>query len=99
MSHQINFRVYYEDTDAGRVMYYANYLKFAERARTEWLREIGFNQSELDIFFVVRHVEIDYLSPARLDDEVRVETHLQNVSGASITKTQNIYKVEVARDT
>lgn len=94
MPHQIKFRVYYEDTDAGRVMYYANYLKYAERGRTEWLREIGFNQSELDIFFVVRHVEIDYLSPARLDDEVRVETQLQNISRASITMTQNFYKGE-----
>lgn len=96
MKHKIIFRIYYEDTDAGRVVYNANYLKFAERARTEWLREIGFNQSELDIFFVVRHVEIDYLAPARLDDEISVETELQNISRASITMTQNFYKGEIA---
>jgi acyl-CoA thioester hydrolase len=96
MKHQIKFRVYYEDTDAGKVVFYGNYLRFAERARTEWLREIGFNQSELDIFFVVRHVEIDYLSPARLDDEIHVETELQNISRASITMTQNFYKGETA---
>lgn len=69
-------------------MYYANYLKFAERARTEWLRDIGFNQSELDILFVVRKVDIEYLSPARLDDEILIETSLQNVKSASITMNQ-----------
>lgn len=89
--HKIDFRVYYEDTDAGQIVYYANYLKFAERARTEWLREIGFNQSALDILFVVRRVEIDYLAPARLDDIITVESSLQNNSRASITMTQNIF--------
>ena len=91
MIHKINFRVYYEDTDAGNVVFYSNYLKFAERARTEWLRELGFSQSNLDVLFVVRKVEIEYLHPARLDDEVTVETSLQNMSRASITLTQNFY--------
>ncbi len=94
MTHKINFRVYYEDTDAGGVVYHSNYLNFAERARTEWLREVGFTQSELDVIFVVRNIEIEYLSPARLDDEVRVETGLQNIGRASITLTQDFYKGE-----
>jgi acyl-CoA thioester hydrolase len=70
-------RVYYEDTDAGGVVYYANYLRFFERARTEWLRAIGFEQqllrNEDGIVFAVRHVEIDYLKPAVLDDALQVE--------------------------
>lgn len=89
--HKIKFRVYYEDTDAGNVMYYANYLKFAERARTEWLREHGYNQSDLDILFVVKNVEIEYFKPARLDDEVTIETQLQNIGRASITMTQEFF--------
>jgi len=89
--HKTSYRVYYEDTDAGKVVYYGNYLRFAERARTEWLRDIGFNQSQLDIFFIVRKVEIDYLSPARLDDLITVETSLQNIGKASINMSQNFF--------
>lgn len=69
-------RVYYEDTDSGGVVYYANYLKFLERARTEWLRALGFEQTELlrdyNVLFVVRRVEIDYLRPARFNDALTV---------------------------
>jgi acyl-CoA thioester hydrolase len=92
MSHKIKFRVYYEDTDAGGVVYHSNYLNFAERARTEWLRDVGFNQSELDVVFVVRNIEIEYLAPGRLDDELMVETSLQNIGRASITLSQDFYK-------
>ena len=67
-------RVYYEDTDAAGVVYYANYLKFFERARTEYLRHLGFHQSELNrhngVVFAVRSIYIDYLKPARFDDEL-----------------------------
>ena len=67
-------RVYWEDTDAGGVVYYANYLKFMERARSEWLRVLGFEQDVLrddaGVVFVVRRVEIDYLSPARFNDQI-----------------------------
>lgn len=91
MTHQIDFRVYYEDTDAGGIVYNGNYLRFAERARTEWLRELGFTQSNLPVLFVVRKVEIDFLSPAKLDDLVTVKTSLQNISRASITLEQNFY--------
>jgi acyl-CoA thioester hydrolase len=69
-------RVYYEDTDAGGVVYYANYLKFFERARTEWLRSFGVNQDKLaeeqNLIFVVRSAALEFLSPARLDDLVEV---------------------------
>jgi len=72
-------RIYYEDTDAGGVVYYANYMKFFERARTEWLRSVGLNQDKLaqeqDLIFVVRRAALDFARPARLDDllEVTVE--------------------------
>lgn len=72
---RFDIRVYYEDTDAGGVVYYANYLKFFERARTEWLRRLGVNQSELAVqehrLFVVKKVEIQYRKPAALDDGLR----------------------------
>jgi acyl-CoA thioester hydrolase len=87
-------RVYYEDTDAGGVVYYANYLKFAERARTEVLRSAGLNQIDLlekeGIGFVVRHVSIDYLKPAKLDDLLDVETMLETMGKASLTLRQSI---------
>lgn len=94
MTHKISFRVYYEDTDAGGVVYYANYLKFAERARTELLRSLDVNQSSLaseeGIFFVVRHAELDLKKPAKLDDLLEIETSIEQISGASITMLQKI---------
>jgi len=76
MSFSWPVRVYYEDTDSGGVVYYANYLKFLERARTEWLRGLGFEQTELlrdyNVLFVVRRVEIDYLRPAVFNDALGV---------------------------
>ncbi|MCB1886502.1 MAG: tol-pal system-associated acyl-CoA thioesterase [Rhodocyclaceae bacterium] len=87
-------RVYFEDTDAGGVVYYANYLKFCERARTEWLRERGFEQAQLlrhdGIAFVVRKVAADFLSPARLDDELQVVTRIERLGGASIVFAQRV---------
>src|SRR5712671_6087187 len=86
--HRFGLRVYYEDTDAGGVVYYANYLKFAERARTEMLRHVGFEQEALrrttGRVFAVRHCSADYLAPARLDDELVVETRLTALGGASL---------------
>ncbi|PHS77255.1 MAG: tol-pal system-associated acyl-CoA thioesterase [Rhodospirillaceae bacterium] len=85
-------RIYYEDTDAGGVVYYANYLKFAERARTEMLRELGIENSNLQdchgIAFVVRKIEVEYLHPARLDDVLEVGVVLTKVGGASIEGLQ-----------
>lgn len=89
-------RVYYEDTDAGGVVYYANYLKFAERARTEWLRGRGFDQSTLiethGIYFVVRNVSLSLMKPARLDDMLEVTVENVIPSGARITLTQTIQR-------
>ena len=89
-------RVYYEDTDAGGVVYYANYLKFMERARTEWLRELGYEQDELiardDVLFAVRHIEIEYLQPARLNDAILIDVQLVDASAATMTLAQQITK-------
>lgn len=93
-SHRFHCRVYYEDTDAGGVVYYANYLKFAERARTEWLRALGFDQSTLakkeGILFAVRYIEADIRSPARLDDLLMVETEVTEKRGARFRMQQVI---------
>lgn len=87
-------RVYYEDTDAGGVVFYANYLKYYERARTEWLRAKGFSQHELleadRLAFVVRQVEVNYLRPARLDDECNVEVVVKKIGKARIELEQRI---------
>ena len=92
-------RVYWEDTDAGGVVYYANYLKFMERARTEWLCSLEFEQQVLreshGVVFVVRRVEIDYLAPARLDDLLRVTTGLLEMTRTCLTVAQEITAVTV----
>ncbi len=89
-------RVYWEDTDAGGVVYYANYLKFMERARTEWLRARGVVQSELEakegVVMVMRSINADYLAPARLDDELDVTVSLANRKGASFSVNQQIWR-------
>lgn len=94
MSHRFRFRVYYEDTDLAGIVYYANYLKFIERARTEFVRELGVDQAALKagegIVFAVRRVEADYLSPAHFDDELVVETQPLSVTGARIVLRQNV---------
>lgn len=91
-------RIYYEDTDSGGVVYYANYLKFMERARTEWLRAAGFEQDELieknNVIFAVRSVRIDYLSPARFNEELLVTTTVIKKGKASITVEQTIKRNE-----
>ncbi len=85
-------RVYYEDTDTGGVVYYANYLKFFERARTEWLRAMGFEQQamfdEFGLRFVVTRIECDYRQPARLDDLIEVDVRVARTGGASIVFEQ-----------
>ena len=96
MAHEATFRVYYEDTDMAGVVYYANYLKFIERARTEWVRGLGIDQgalkAETGIVFAVRRVEADYLSPARFDDELTVETRLVKSTGARLVLTQDVLR-------
>ncbi len=92
--HRYAVRVYYEDTDAGGVAYHATYLRFAERARTEALREAGIPHAELlqrfTLMFVVRRVEVDYLRPARLDDSLTVVTEPLEVGGATVTLRQEV---------
>jgi len=87
-------RVYYEDTDAGGVVFYANYLKFFERARTEMLRAAGFEQDELianeGVIFVVRAVQVDYLSPARFNEQINVSAEVVLAKKASLTFEQSI---------
>lgn len=88
-------RVYYEDTDAGGVVYHTCYLKFMERARTEWLRSLGFEQDELiekqNIVFAVRSLSIDYLKPARFNEELVVGADIIKVNKASILFAQTIH--------
>jgi len=90
--HRFPFRVYYEDTDAGGVVYHANYLRFAERARTEALRDAGIPHAEMvercNVMFMVRRAEIDYVRPALLDDLLVVETETLDVGGASVVLRQ-----------
>lgn len=89
----ISVRVYYEDTDAGGIVYYANYLKFFERARTEWLRSLGIHQSTLleqAIGFVVSKVNMHNVSPAKLDDELTVISNISRIKGASLLFIQKI---------
>ncbi len=92
--HRYAVRVYYEDTDAGGVAYHATYLRFAERARTEALREAGIPHAELlqqfVLMFVVRHIEVDYVRPARLDDSLVVVTEPLSVGGATVTLRQDV---------
>jgi acyl-CoA thioester hydrolase len=96
MPHTFSVRVYYEDTDAAGVVYYANYLKFAERARTEALRETGVHQSALlkdeGMGFVVREIHAEYLKPARLDDLLTITSKIHDIGRASLTLAQDIFR-------
>lgn len=96
MKHSFELRVYYQDTDAGGIVYHANYLAFAERARTEALRERGTPHAQMvaehGVMFVVRRVNLHYQRPARLEDVIRVETVFHEVSGASVTLLQHFWR-------
>ena len=98
MTHTFPLRVYYEDTDLAGIVYYANYLKFIERARTEWVRGLGVDQSRLKsdtgVVFAVRRVEADYLAPARFDDELVVRTSVQAVGGARVVLRQDVTRAD-----
>lgn len=98
MKHEFPIRVYYEDTDLAGIVYYANYLRFIERGRTEWVRGLGIDQARLraeqGIVFAVRRVEADYLKAARFDDELIVETRLEAVTGARILLEQSVLRQE-----
>ena len=96
--HSMNIRVYYEDTDLGGVVYYANYLRFIERARSEWIRGLGIDQIKMrdedEVIFVVTKIKADYLSPARFDDILRVDTKIKVVSPVRAHFYQNIFREE-----
>jgi acyl-CoA thioester hydrolase len=95
--------VYYEDTDAGGIVYYANYLKFFERARTEWLRSLGIHQQilldEEGAAFVVRSAAVEYLASARLDDEVRLTLSVEKLGRASVQFAQQAWRGETLLST
>jgi acyl-CoA thioester hydrolase len=96
MTHRFQIRVYYEDTDMAGIVYHANYLRYIERARSDWVRQRGLDQNamrEAGIVFVVRRIEADYLMPARYDDVLEVRTDIASLTGARLTMTQ-----EVTRD-
>ena len=94
----MNIRVYYEDTDLGGVVYYANYLRFIERARSEWIRDLGIDQikmrNEEKAIFVVTKLKADYLRPAHFDDMLKVETKIKVVSPVRAYFYQNIFREE-----
>ena len=96
MTHAFAVRVYYEDTDLAGIVYYANYLKFIERGRSEWVRERGIDQgalkAEAGIVFAVRKLEADYLKPAKFDDLLTVTTDLEALGGASLTLRQEVWR-------
>ncbi|MCW9710531.1 tol-pal system-associated acyl-CoA thioesterase [Avibacterium sp. 21-586] len=95
----VPMRVYYEDTDAGGVVYHARYLHFFERARTDYLRELGFSQQALleehKLAFVVKTMQIDYRLAAKLDDLLTVETEVSGIKGATILFSQQIKRNDV----
>lgn len=96
MEHKLPIRVYYEDTDAGGVVYHSNFIKFAERGRTELLRFMGFENKSLHenqgILFVVRHINADYLKPAVLDDLLELQTIVTKIKNTSLVMKQSIYR-------
>jgi len=89
-------RIYYEDTDAGGIVYHTNYIKFMERARTEWLRNLGFEQDELrdknGVIFAVRSAQVDYFLPAKFNDELMVSSRVIKKGKASIIIEQEVLK-------
>lgn len=94
--HRLPVRVYYEDTDLAGIVYYANYLKFIERGRSEWVRTLGIDQTAMKtgqgIVFAVRRVEADYLRPARFGDDLTVVTRLRDIGGARIVVEQEVLR-------
>jgi acyl-CoA thioester hydrolase len=94
--HVLRVRVYFEDTDAGGIVYYANYLKYAERARTEFLRDLGVDHSGLmaneGVMMTVRRCEAEFAAPARLDDAIEVHTTIEGIGGASLWLDQRVMR-------
>ncbi|WP_297774639.1 tol-pal system-associated acyl-CoA thioesterase [uncultured Roseovarius sp.] len=97
--HVFALRVYYEDTDMGGIVYHANYLKFIERARSAWVRDLGIDQNTMrerdGLIFAVRRVEADYLGPSRFDDTLEIETRTLSMSGARLVMEQKVKRGDV----
>lgn len=97
MSHRYQVRVQYEDTDMGGIVYHANYLRFIERARSDWVRKLGNNQNAMrdaGIVWVVRKIEADYLASAKFEDVLDIETELVSLSGVRLTMAQVVRRGE-----
>ncbi|WP_292291814.1 tol-pal system-associated acyl-CoA thioesterase [Marivita sp.] len=98
MVHEFPVRVYYEDTDMGGIVYYANYLRYIERARSDWVRSLGVDQNAMreedGVVFVVRRVEADYVKPAKFDDDLLVRTVVKAVTGVRLIMTQEVRRGE-----
>lgn len=95
MTHSFPVRVYYEDTDMAGIVYHANYLKFIERARSDWVKEQGLDQNamrEEGIVFVVRRIECDYLAPAKYDDALEVRTSVKAMTGVRLVMIQEVLR-------
>lgn len=96
MTHRFPIRVYYEDTDMAGIVYYANYFKYIERARSDWVKSLGIDQNSMreqdGVVFAVRRVEADYHAPARFDDALQVETRVQTVTGARLVLQQEVIR-------
>ena len=93
MSHRYKVRVYYEDTDMGGVVYHANYLRYIERARSDWVRKLGNDQNamrEAGIVWVVRRIEADYRAAAKFEDELEIETDMVSITGARLVMEQHV---------
>ncbi|WP_171173534.1 tol-pal system-associated acyl-CoA thioesterase [Ruegeria sp. HKCCD8929] len=104
MKHVFPVRVYYEDTDMGGIVYHANYLRYIERARSDWVRQLGNDQNAMrdaGIVWVVRKIEAEYLATAKFDDELVIETEMAAISGARLTMAQLVRRgdTEVFRAT
>jgi acyl-CoA thioester hydrolase len=96
--HRFAIRVYYEDTDMAGIVYYANYLRYIERARSDWVREIGIDQLEMKdtgVVFAVRRVEADYIAPARFDEALEVRTQVVEKGPARMVMAQSVYRGDV----
>ncbi|SDY19990.1 tol-pal system-associated acyl-CoA thioesterase [Citreimonas salinaria] len=95
MTHSFPVRVYYEDTDMAGIVYHANYLKYVERARSDWVREQGLDQNamrEAGVVFVVRRIECDYLAPARYDDALEVRTQVESMTRVRLVMVQEVLR-------
>lgn len=94
--HSFECRVYYEDTDLAGIVYYANYLRFIERARSEWVRTLGIDQAQLKtdtgVVFAVRHLTADYLIPAKFDDQLTIVTEVLDAKGARMVLDQRVLR-------